>query len=428
MRILSLSLITVVMLSILAFGWLLNQVYVHTSLDAKPSSENTAYQDLGRQVLGYYLSSPNPSLFIQNWNNSGAIQLSLLERDYFPLPPVLREKFDRGEALVLESEGDIGVHFAMRNEEKVFSVSVPQSQVEPDNKVELILTLSFYTGVTTIIIIWIWPLIHQLMRLRDAAVEFGKGELGVRVRLQKFSYIRDIENEFNHMAERIQSLLRDNKLLSRAVSHDLKTPLARLRFGLDALSETQNEAQRQRYAVRVNRDLEAMEDLIDNLLQYARLDENRIKITDEKICLVTLSSVIMQTNETSEKAMRFQTLLPNAEIRGDKRYISMLINNLLSNALRYSRDEVLVSLLAENGAYCLVFEDNGEGIPEEERDNVRKPFWRGVDDRAEKGHGMGLAIVDRIAEWHKASLEIGDSAVLGGAKVSVRFLAENKTQ
>ncbi|MBX2857313.1 MAG: two-component sensor histidine kinase, partial [Cellvibrionaceae bacterium] len=300
--------------------------------------------------------------------------------------------------------------------------------LETDNKVELVLTLSFYTGITTIIIIWIWPLVHQLIRLREAAVQFGSGDLGLRVRSQRFSYVRDIEYEFNRMAERIQSLLRDNKLLSRAVSHDLKTPLARLRFGLDALSETQNEEQRQRYALRVNRDLEAMEALISNLLQYARLDESRIKLIDNKFCLVRLADSLLQTFDSDEIDMCFETSLASAEIRGDRRYVSMLINNLVSNAQRHASHRVLVSLRGQGERVTLSVEDDGAGIPEDERDNVLKPFWRGVDDRGEQGHGMGLAIVDRIVDWHRAELTIADSETLGGAQLSVTFAVVGEKQ
>jgi len=292
------------------------------------------------------------------------------------VPEALLESFNRGQALVLESESGIGVHYALPETEQVFTIALPGPEERRTTKLELILTLCFYGGITTIIIIWIWPLIHHLLQLRDTAVKFGRGDLNARVKPQRFSYIADIEQEFDRMAERIQSLVQDNKLLSSAVSHDLKTPLARLRFGLDALSETQDAEKRERYADRVNNDLEAMENLIDTLLQY---------------------------------------------IQADKRYLSMLINNLLSNALRYTHSRVKVSLIEENKNYLLSFEDNGKGIPKAERENVTKPFWRGDQGRATKGHGMGLAIVDRIAEWHQAKLEIDESESLGGAKISLRF-------
>jgi len=420
MRILSFSLIAVVVLSIIGFGWILNKVYYYSSPQAN-AAENTIYTQMGHQIYSQFSVSENKNAFVDHWNKNGDIYLSLNERDDFPVPEALLESFNRGQALVLESESGIGVHYALPETEQVFTIALPGPEERRTTKLELILTLCFYGGITTIIIIWIWPLIHHLLQLRDTAVKFGRGDLNARVKPQRFSYIADIEQEFDRMAERIQSLVQDNKLLSSAVSHDLKTPLARLRFGLDALSETQDAEKRERYADRVNNDLEAMENLIDTLLQYARLDENLVKIAAEEICLVRFSQKLINSQNDGRIEIEFYTPLDTATIQADKRYLSMLINNLLSNALRYTHSRVKVSLIEENKNYLLSFEDNGKGIPKAERENVTKPFWRGDQGRATKGHGMGLAIVDRIAEWHQAKLEIDESESLGGAKISLRF-------
>ena len=89
-------------------------------------------------------------------------------------------------------------------------------------------------------------MVRRLLILSNVAKAFGEGDLNQRVKKGSVSYISDLENEFNHMANRIQTLVEDNKLLGNAVSHDLRTPLARLRFGIDALAETSDESVREK--------------------------------------------------------------------------------------------------------------------------------------------------------------------------------------
>ncbi|SMF08502.1 Signal transduction histidine kinase [Alteromonadaceae bacterium Bs31] len=425
MRNLSVSLIVVVIASIIAFGWILNQIYIHSS-PVQNASENATQVKNATEVFAVVNASEGRADFIKHWNSNSEIKLSVIALENFPLPVELESSFSADKPLVLESDEGISIHFPLKDGGEILAISIPEENVvAQENNLELILTLSFYAGVTTIILIWIWPLIHQLARLRDAAVHFGKGDLGARVKLARFSYIREIETEFNRMADRIQSLINDNKLLSRAVSHDLKTPVARLRFGLDALTETESEDQRKRYAERVNRDLEEMESLIETLLQYARLDESRIQLAPEPIGLSKLVDLLVQTQISDGLELDFDNQVKYAQIRADKRYITMLINNLLSNALRHANHQVKVSLVEMKARYILSFEDDGQGIPDDERENAIKPFWRGKKGRGQKGHGMGLAIVSRIAEWHGATLDISDSKALGGACVSLSFSSYN---
>jgi len=119
--------------------------------------------------------------------------------------------------------------------------------VAADDLPLLILTLLFYGAVVSLILLWLYPLVRRIQRLTVSAKYFGEGEFSERISTKPSSQLYGIESEFNRMAQRIQDLLADNKLLSTAVSHDLRTPLARLRFGVDALSEQLNSESQQDY-------------------------------------------------------------------------------------------------------------------------------------------------------------------------------------
>ena len=110
-----------------------------------------------------------------------------------------------------------------------------------------------------------------------------------------------------------------------------------------------------------------------------------------------------------------------AVITADTEYLNMLIHNLLQNAERHGNGKVQVSIIATEKNVALIVEDNGSGISEAEREHVLKPFYRIASAQNTQGHGMGLAIVDRIAQWHKAEIKLETSEALGGLKVSVVF-------
>jgi K+-sensing histidine kinase KdpD len=101
----------------------------------------------------------------------------------------------------------------------------------------------------------------------------------------------------------------------------------------------------------------------------------------------------------------------------------MLLNNIMGNALNHARTRIKVSVSVSSGSVDLNIEDDGKGIPVAERSDVIKPFWRGSEEPVGRGHGMGLAIVARIAAWFDASLHIDESAELGGAAIHLRFRA-----
>jgi two-component system OmpR family sensor kinase len=101
------------------------------------------------------------------------------------------------------------------------------------------------------------------------------------------------------------------------------------------------------------------------------------------------------------------------------------VQNLLQNAERHGQGKIIVSIIATEENVALIVEDNGTGISEAEREHVLKPFYRIASAQNTQGHGMGLAIVDRIAQWHKAVVKLESSEKLGGLKISIIFPFQN---
>lgn len=418
MRTLMFSLILSVVAATFGLGWLIGQIYDHLDGPPEVPASLMAFRQVAIDLSDVIDHLPDQQSFINHWQSHAQISMSFQEASAFPVPAALQSAFYKREPLLLESDGVISVHVYMPRSGNVLSVDVPPMQNKRAGaSTPLILTIGFYLSMVVIVAIWLYPLMKHLKSLRTAAKQFGTGDLSARVAIRRHSYIGDIEREFNAMAERIQQLISDNKILSRAVSHDLKTPLARLRFGLDTLAEEHIDERRQVYAARLNRDLDEMESLISTLLEYARLDEANIALQLVNIDLRDF----MQQAIAQRQDERIVFLPPEKQpfVHVDRRYLSMQVNNVLDNALQYAKQSVEVTIVMEKQSITLSIEDDGEGIPENQRARLLQPFQRG--EQKGQGHGMGLAISHKISLWFRGKLLLGSSTKLGGAKVDLIF-------
>ena len=425
MKKLTLSLVIAILTAIIFLGWGLD-TFFNQYQKQKVTDEFSVYRKMITSLANTLDKTNNVGQFVTTWQNQNQQQLTLTPIAEFPLPASLRDNFNQGEPLVLESKDVITVNQLLPSQQQVLSINIHQPIKPQDNlALEVALTAVFYVGILLCVFIWLYPLIKRLRLLRSTAKTFGEGDFSKRIHISSTSYIVDIENEFNRMAAKIETLVEDNKLLSNAVSHDLRTPLARLRFGIEALSETNNPENKEKYIRHLSQDINEMENLVSVLLDYARLEQRMIRVDRLPLSLNTLikSSVHNLTSSDSctiamdiSRLSKFQV-----SIGGDENYMSMLINNLLSNAQQYAATQIQITTEQTTNTVIMCISDDGPGITVEQRDKIFKPFTRGEKNSEQKGYGMGLAIVARIAAWHGAVIAISQSDKLGGAEFIVTF-------
>ena len=432
MRGLLLTLIAIVVAAVVGLGWLVSQVY--SQLEQPGGQPHSAYLGLGQQ-LAKALNSTETNSLLQHWPNDGPVGLSLTELGEFPLPAHLNAKLLGGEGVLLENNRHLLINYYVPARQAVLTLTVASPTSSEDTSFTL--TLGFYCGLIVILLVCLYPLVRRLILLQESAFAFGAGDLCARIVPSRWSYIRPLEEAFNQMAARVQTLLADNRLLSRAVSHDLKTPIARLRFGFEMLEEAQNPEQASRYFARIGQDLAAMEALVNRLLEYAKLEEGQINLHLQPLNLNNLAAQLNLSEPLSDgsrsqgaRPAEIQLALAPEDlwVQADSHYLAMLINNLLNNAQRYCRQTIRLSTKQSHQQVLLCISDDGPGIPVEERAGVLKPFVRGqghqVQGQAQaQGHGMGLAIVERIATWHKATISLNQDETLGGLAVVITFTA-----
>ncbi len=413
----------VVLIAVFGLGWLLDRIFL--ALDEGSQDVLEPYRLLGVNLTSSFTERQALEAAIGKWVLEPGASMLVMDRDQLALPESLSTALASGEPIVIESESGVTLYFSQANWPYVLAI-VPPGELGQTLPVRLLLTVLFYVGIVLLMLLWLYPLLRRLHLLRAAARHFGEGRLTERVSTHQYSYLNDIESEFNRMASRIQGLVSDNKLLSNAVSHDLRTPLARLRFGVDALSEEDDAERATDYLARISTDLLEMEKLVEVLLNYARLDQG---LSNPNTQIVSLSALVDERvrvfGQNTDRTLKWQLPGKDFPVAAHPSYVEMLLNNLLQNALAYSGQSVNVSIESDRTRTWVTVSDDGPGIPETERDSILKPFVRGGQGSPKgnpMGFGMGLAIVQRIAEWHDALLLIEHCEELGGAKFRVGFL------
>ncbi|MDN4501369.1 ATP-binding protein [Alteromonadaceae bacterium BrNp21-10] len=427
MRILTLSLITAVLVATVGLGWLLDTLFYQFSEPSTSfSNENImVLEEFGQDLATTINALPAPQQFVAHWQDNGRYLVQFMPMSNIQLPQPLIQQITLGEPLLLTNDNQISLYFYLPAHDSLLLLQ-PNFAIDNNSGQSLRLALTIVFYIALIMLIWLWasPLVSRLITLRNSAQQFGKGNLQQRIQVGSISYVKDLEIEFNNMAQRIENLVGDVKLISSAVSHDLRTPLARMRFGLDTLQEEADPLLQAQYIARLDNDIEEMTRLVEILLDYARLDQAMIKLDKKPIDIAPLLQRCITNKQHKNIIITFNAPHQPCIILGDENYLSILLNNLLQNAIQYGRQQVMVNIDNNSERLSIIIADDGDGFAGKHNDML-KPFVRGdANVQKIKGYGMGLAIVKRIVEWHHAELTIGKSNTLSGAEICVVFPAE----
>ena len=253
-----------------------------------------------------------------------------------------------------------------------------------------------------------YPIVRRLtMRLealRKGVERWGEGDLSVRVAENGSDEVAFLARRFNHAAERVENLLKANKSLLANASHELRSPLARIRMGLELMDPEPSPRTRDE----ITRNIAELDQLIDEILLASRLDAREIDMgTVESVDLTGLAA------EESARAGAELDLAGAQQplvVDGVAKLLRRAIRNLLENARRYSSGPVVLKLTREDQCAVIRVCDRGPGVPEAERERIFEPFYRlrGASER-EGGVGLGLALVRSIAIRHQGSAHCEDN-------------------
>ncbi|BCH35452.1 sensor histidine kinase [Mesorhizobium sp. L-8-10] len=253
-------------------------------------------------------------------------------------------------------------------------------------------------------------LTRRLERLRRGVDAWGGGALATRVADDGHDEVAAVARSFNKAADHIERLLAAHRSLLANASHELRSPLARLRMAIDLFEQSGSAASRDE----ILRNLGELDTLVEEILLASRLDHV------EKLDLVEPVDLLAVAAEEGARAAVEVTGAP-AMVSGDPRLIARLVRNLVQNAQRHGAPPVSIDVAQEGNVARLAVRDHGQGVPEAERDRVFEPFYR-PSGRSETagGWGLGLSLVRQIARHHGASLRY-ETPADGGACFVVEF-------
>lgn len=264
------------------------------------------------------------------------------------------------------------------------------------------------------------PIGLRLAKLEKTATRLAHGDLNVRLLATEQDAIGRLEGAFNYMADRIESLVRSQQELTNAVSHELRTPIARIRFELEMLNMATTQNEQEKRLLEIDGDLSDLDGLIDELLTYARLGAAAPPIKFGTIGIEELLTNVCKNLITLYEDIHYQwEKAKNAPhvVSAEAHYLQRAVHNLVSNASHYAKSQVRVFFEVTEENNLIYVDDDGPGIPKDDRERVFSPFTRLDTSRTRKtgNYGLGLAIVRRIIRWHKGKVWIEDSP-LGGAR------------
>jgi signal transduction histidine kinase len=252
--------------------------------------------------------------------------------------------------------------------------------------------------------------LRPLRALHEGVTRLSEGQLDVTVPSQTRDEFGALADAFNQMVRRISEMVRARDQLLLDVSHELRSPLTRVKVALALLPEGDKRR-------RIDADVAEMEAMIAELLELERLREGR-GLRRERLDLVDLLREIAEQYEDRPPGVRFAAASPEIWLEVDGEKIQAVLRNLLENAFKYSLPDsrpVEVKVTADGETVILRVADDGPGIPESDIPNLFEPFFRVDRSRSKKsgGYGLGLSICKRIVEAHGGRIEAANRSGRG---------------
>jgi len=275
-----------------------------------------------------------------------------------------------------------------------------------------ILFAPFYILLLATVVVLYWLVTMYITRpvrqLANVVDRFGAGELTARATPRSKDEIGNLSRSFNAMAERIHTLLTTERQLLQDVSHELRSPLARLTFEAEMVRSTMD---RDAAATRLRHEIERLSELVGTLIDMARAEGESGEIEIKALCLNDLLLVTAADSEVEAQAAGCNIDVNAPEetnLQGNAELLRRAIENVLRNAIRYAPPESAVEVRLEREANCarITIRDYGPGIPEQLRARIFDPFFRADASRDERtgGLGLGLAIARRAVRVHHGDI------------------------
>jgi len=414
--------------TVLLIGFLLfvNQVvsYISFALYVIEPNQQQINQLLAKQVRVVFIDIKDARLSpkmaeafhretgIGVYREKDALKLGLAAAGYYPYRSEQMSELLGGPAEVRISQGDEYLFWIRPPQAPNLWVKIPLLGLEEANFSPLV----FFLGIIGVLsVAGGWLFVRQLNRplksLQRAAEDVGRGDFPEPLTEHGTSEIMAVTQAFNHMSKGIKQLEDDRNLLMAGISHDLRTPLTRIRLASEMMSELDDFLKEG-----IENDIDDMNNIIDQFIDYIRHDsKDKAELGDLNVLVEDVLNVETPNNRNIQFSPND---CPNIPLRHVA--IKRALANLIQNALRYTQGDIEVTTGLDKEKNCAYFivSDNGEGIPEADIERLFQPFTQGDTARGTEGSGLGLAIIKRIVDTHGGCVELSNRPA-GGLQAKV---------
>jgi len=273
-----------------------------------------------------------------------------------------------------------------------------------------------------------------IQRLRQTAMQLSQGNLDARTSAtarNRNDEIGELAKDFNFMAERLQAMVNSQKHLMRDISHELRSPLARIQVALE-LARTKETTLIESELHRIESELEKLNTLIDELLTFVRMETDKdniewIPINVKELLEHIVDDTLFENCQSPQYNQIKIHCAEDIEVAGNPRLLHRALENVIRNACFYTPigSTVAVTCTSNNDNIMLSIEDEGPGVPEDMLEKIFEPFVRVSKSREKQsgGYGIGLAITKRAIEIHGGHIHAANKASLTGMTVNVSLPA-----
>ena len=372
----------------------------------------------------YQNDKKNMDFFTDSYKNNFNFEIRITEdefpnvtgeRKFSPMDRSLRRElksvFGNNNYWFSTSKFKNAVEIKIKSKKEVIKFLVPKEMVSTSSiRVFVLWTTLPSIFLIIIALIFLKNQTRPLVKLAKAAERFGKGDYVNDFRPSGAQEIRKAAYEFDRMAKRINRHLNQRSEMLSGISHDLRTPLTRLKLQLAMINQKD-------LSEKMSKDIDEMENMLNDYLQFAKMQaqENTIEIS--------LNEIFNQINKSFNTDKLNVSCELDTKLKGRPMALKRSFENIIYNGLTYGKN-VWVKIKKSPNRVFIIFEDDGPGIPEDQYKNVFKPFFRLDQSRSlnQSGVGLGLAIVEDVVNSHGGNIQLGKSSFKGlQVKISLPF-------
>jgi len=414
--------------TVLLIGFLLfvNQVvsYVSFALYVIEPNQQQINQLLAKQVRVVFIDLKDARLSpkmaeafhretgIGVYREKDALKLGLASAGYYPYRSEQMSALLDGPAEVRISQGDEYLFWIRPPQAPNLWVKIPLLGLEEANFSPLI----FFLGIIGVLsVAGGWLFVRQLNRplksLQLAAEDVGRGDFPEPLTEHGTSEIVAVTQAFNHMSRGIKQLEDDRNLLMAGISHDLRTPLTRIRLASEMMVDLDDFLKEG-----IENDIDDMNNIIDQFIDYIRHDsKDKAELGDLNVLVEEVLNVETPSDRNIKLIAHVCPKIPLRHVA-----VKRALANLIQNAIRYSEGdiEVITGHDKEKGCAYFIVSDEGEGIADADIERLFQPFTQGDTARGGEGSGLGLAIIKRIVDTHGGRVELSNKET-GGLQAKV---------